>query len=635
MKKLMLFLVAALFFNLAWAQEQQLIPFRNGNIWGATDKEKNEVIPFNYQEVSFFSDKYYKVKIEGKEGIMNGKGKYLLQPIYDLILPVNDTLFQVMKGGKTGLCTFGDKEILPIQYTKLRQFTDTPYFSAELNKKFGVVDIHGKELIKIDFDGVSHFQEDYFLIRRENQYMLVNKEFQSVSGEFYDDIAPLDDTYILTKRGKLWGCMRVTGEKLIPAQYERIKLLPEAGYFQVIRDQKYGLFDMTGKEVLAPAFEEEMHFFKGEYCWIEREGKWQMLNLKKDAFEPLPYTTVIDSLYGYVRVMKGDKMVLINRNMEEVAPARYYQVKPYNDQVHMVELEKKWGFITLDGEEVVAPQYDEIFDAREKGKKSYAMAMEFDRQWDMPTSRKQEEEEKIIDNEGVGKVANGNQWALVDSTGQALTEARYSNIGIVSRKHPLWMEVNGKYGALSQEGKQLVAPIYDGIEYKGLDQLFKIEKDGKVGLLDQNGKSVLLPQYSLFHWTTTRGRYLVGNEGKWGLINRKGETLIAMEYQRLFDMEGYLLGIKDGQATLFDSNGNVVISPKYTHIESMRDENREVVEGLFKVRQGYREGVVNTKGVEVVPAVYERVAYRNGLLEVFQNKNRGYYNTKGVKYFAE
>ncbi len=152
----------------------------------------------------------------------------------------------------------------------------------------------------------------------------------------------------------------------------------------------------------------------------------------------------------------------------EPVEARFSELEPFCEGLAPVSVDRKWGYISLDGEIALPPQYD--------GCKGFQ--------------------------NGVAVVYNqkprGNLWEiyrLIDRNGNALTS---------------WEDYYGSY--LSEEG------------------LRRIQIDGKWGFADLNGNIIIKPQYE-FCLDFTEGLAAVEVEPKkWGYIDSTGTIVIAPNY---------------------------------------------------------------------------------------------------------
>jgi hypothetical protein len=93
--------------------------------------------------------------------------------------------------------------------------------------------------------------------------------------------------------------------------------------FQIVRNDKGGFIDRTGRVVIAPAFADERDFFRGLAAVQTPEGKW-----------------------GYID--ETGKMA--------IAP-RFDEVRDFIDDLAPVRISRKWGYIDTSGRLVIEPRF--------------------------------------------------------------------------------------------------------------------------------------------------------------------------------------------------------------------------------------------------------------------------------------
>ncbi len=84
MKPALLTLLSILIFQtLALSQEQTLIPYRKGKLWGLANENKEIVLKPRFEEIGFLSEGLAAAKKKGKWGYINAKGIVKIPFIYD------------------------------------------------------------------------------------------------------------------------------------------------------------------------------------------------------------------------------------------------------------------------------------------------------------------------------------------------------------------------------------------------------------------------------------------------------------------------------------------------------------------------------------------------------------------------
>lgn len=128
------------------------------SLYGVMDMEKNEILPFKYENISFSKDGFYVVKEAGKMGILDEDGLEIVDNTYDSISELISGYFlakSMTPDGKTTSKIFNRNSdlVFSVDMNIISVFEEnTNYFKFESNGKFGIVDINGDERLKPEYD---------------------------------------------------------------------------------------------------------------------------------------------------------------------------------------------------------------------------------------------------------------------------------------------------------------------------------------------------------------------------------------------------------------------------------------------------------------------------------------------------
>ncbi len=126
----------------------QLIAIKRHGKWGYCDYDTKLKIPYNFDYASGFINEMAFVKTEEKYGLIDRKGSYVMAPQYEsitwfyngLIYKSTDwkahELLLVELNGRYGLVDVSQKEILPIQFTKIELTDDNRYLRLHSENGF-------------------------------------------------------------------------------------------------------------------------------------------------------------------------------------------------------------------------------------------------------------------------------------------------------------------------------------------------------------------------------------------------------------------------------------------------------------------------------------------------------------------
>lgn len=105
------------------------------------------------------------------------------------------------------------------------------------------------------------------------------------------------------------------------------------------------------------------------------------------------------------------------------------------------------------------------------------------------------------------------------------------------------------------------------------------------------------------------------------VIDANGDVKAQLEkyYDTVYDLNGGFYKIKkDGKTGLADKNGKIIQRPKYDYI------NPKNVAGLMKTETDKLYGLLNIKGVELVPPTYSKIYdEKDGMIKVEQDGKQG------------
>ena len=203
--------------------------------------------------------------------------------------------------------------------------------------------------------------------------------------------------------------------------------------------------------------------------------------------------------------------------------------------------------------------------------------------------------------------------------------SKYQFIGNIKEYSYTRVKLNGKYGFIDKNGREIIPCNYDWIddEQSLCDDNCRIVLNGKYGFIDKNGKEVIPCNYdgaSIFN----EGLAAIKLNGKWGFIDRDGIEVIPHRYEEVYAFREGFVAIKlNGKWGFIDKSGREVIPCKY-------DGTYCFTGGLGSVRLQDKFGFVNKEGIEAIPCKYDAVAdFVNGIACVELNGGWGLIDNAG------
>ena len=424
-----------------------------------------------------------------------------------------------------------------------------------------------------------------------------------------------------------WGMVDRQGKTLIPCKYDEIEFLENAGK-QMVRvykkQPKVGLIDTLGHLTIRTEFEDLGSFSEGRLA-VRCNGTW-----------------------GYV-----------DRDGLEVIPCRFDEARPFHEGLAAVRQGNKWGFIDKLGNWILKPQYSRVGHFRQgrawatgqggigyinpEGK--WLIAPQFELAYDFE--------------EGVARVKDNNRYGLIDSMGAYILQPKYISISAFDQ-HQLavatYMADRQRQCLINKKGEQLTGGLLEIQAFSEGLAVARIKKG--YGFINTLGEWVIEPKYSKVG-PMSEGMAAAQREGRCGYIDRHGEEVVKLEFSRCKDFDDGTAVVYQGmrKAGLVDQEGRVVLEPGINRLLEftegrglVRDQDYRfyfitdraiMYEGYYQeaspfrhgvavVRMNGKWGVINQKGIEVIPPKYDKIhSFQNGFAKVQVTGLHGLVNLEG------
>ena len=231
-------------------------------------------------------------------------------------------------------------------------------------------------------------------------------------------------------------------------------------------------------------------------------------------------------------------------------------------------------------------------------------------------------------------------------------------LNVHSQQLAISVSRDGKWGAINQNGKWLIEPVYQGMKefHNGVvlaksemgwnyvnmegtvinfnhpylcqhdfsEGLARVQENKKWGFIDVSGNYVIKPQFEGAR-DFSEGLAAVQKDSKWGYIDKSGKFVIDPVLESAWDFYcGIAIAMESEVKQYMNRNGEILPNP----------DNYEVHRGFrdnyAPVRKMDLWGFVDIQGNYIVKPVYEKAdRFMNGLAPVKKSGRCGYINTQG------
>ena len=358
---------------------------------------------------------------------------------------------------------------------------------------------------------------------------------------------------------------------------ERKEITKDYEYFALYAQNKWGVINQDGEEVIQPSYQEMIvipdktkDVFICTYNVNEETGTYQtkVINSKNEEI-----------LTGYDQIEALD-------NIDENSNVWY------EENVLRVEKDGKYGLIDLLGKELLPVEYDEI-------------------------TVLEGIENSII-------IKKDNKIGLVNDTGSIIIECNYKeikNLGSTYKDGYITVDDNGKYGVISATKRQILDNKYEEIKQIALKEYYVVKEDGKTKLINSKGESIIEDGFDDIKSATTNGVIFTKNN-LYGEMSTTGEITLETQYQDLKEAnDGIYIAKQNDKYGIIDNMGNIQISYEYqgiTYNEKAKlffaedaEYNTSIIDNQYNVKATGILSDVNTDEEYIRMRVNDEYKYYN------------------------
>ena len=604
-------------------------------LWGIIDGTGKMLVPPMYQDIHSIQGQRsrYAAKMQNYWYLIDDKGTFISNEPFENIDgdniykdATNKQYLFVQKGGLYGIIDTDGKEIFSPSFSGYSQNSQLYCADSTVwlqqNGLCGLIQLPKQELLPFRFDNISYTgdQRNITYVRKDGKWGVIDNTTGSARIPFqYEQCEFFYDSLLLLKKDGKWGIGSLSqSEPIVPCIYDNKPqktwiMLSTTSLVSVRQNTKWGLIDLTGKQILPYMFDDKIEWC--EFCAPDSAGK-------HDRYTTDRYTTKLNG-----------NAIIINSKGERLSPLGYSQIRATSqDNWKYFEIfrdtngSKELGLMTSSGTVIIEPQFSKIVNlafhwalVQKNGKPGFALLnmqtgkILTDFVYDYPPYEKRVERITGDTFSAAGTITvistNGNV-GIIDTLGREIQPPIFEKVWMFKLLGSSLVKYPGEnWSFLSATGELRQKERYSEVNYYiKFETLVKYnEKWGAIN--DSTGEEVIAPRYDSVEFLNA-GFWKVLRDGKWFILNSATHKETALEdvgrgYDRFYKVSEFFAARKNGQWGVISNNPQdaerVIIPFQYDHLE--------IVSTFAIVRRGTKYGVIalsgRDKGKEVVPFDYE------------------------------
>jgi hypothetical protein len=340
-----------------------IIPFRDGEKWGYSARDKDLIIAPKYDQTFPFVGAIGKVLLGEKYGLIDKTGTEIIPIACDYIgnydentLLNADNSCTIEKDGKYGLISTEGVLLAEIIHDSEREAFDAAYkkgwSGAVLAEDFPEIDA----TILTEIHAIKKAEKGIHRFRKDKHWGLITEKGVYLIPATYDAIDALENEHWPFEQNGKWGLLDLQGKLVLPAIYEVARGFSN-GQAACQMGGLWGAVNLSGQWAFEPQFTELGEFREGLSA-ARKDGLFGFVDEYGEMSIDFQYPDVLDFSHGVCAVLDQDEVYFID-NKGTLASERYTRLYGPNKDLWMhVAKDNLWGIIQANNSFVLPIKYD-------------------------------------------------------------------------------------------------------------------------------------------------------------------------------------------------------------------------------------------------------------------------------------
>lgn len=315
-----------------------------GSGWGVIDKRGQYVVEPIYDRIYSFADDYAIFYLDGYYGLLDREGYHAVEPVWEDVYFYSEGLMPALQNGKWGYVDLDGNTVIPFQYDDVFSFTEG-YAVVILGENYFYIDLSG-QVASGYFQEAYPFSEGLASVMQNGKWGYIDESFQVVIPCIYDSAYDFEDGIAVVLQNDMYLCIDDLGEVVMPAVEDLY--LCEDGYALALESDLYGLYDLQSQSyVISPQYYDMMEYGQGLVPVTLDGADWFYVDLTNTPRLEGGYEGAMPFAEEIGRVMQNGKWGLIDQEGTLIAPCEWDWIATPENGMIPVEKNGLWGYLEI------------------------------------------------------------------------------------------------------------------------------------------------------------------------------------------------------------------------------------------------------------------------------------------------
>ncbi len=434
--------------------------------------------------------------------------------------------------------------------------------------------------------------QSYFVVYKDNKWGVINSEGTNVIDPSYAEMIVIPNnkvgaficTYDINyETGEYKTKVLNDKNEEIFTQYDKVEaiqnkdknnnLIYDQNVLKVQKNGKYGLIDLTGKEILSVEYEEIVAILGIENSFkVKMNGKYGIVNSEGKNVIEAKYADIDilgkDNKSGFIVKDDSGKYGIIDYSSNQILESKYDSIeKVHGNNLYVVTVGGKQKLVNKENADVLTNGFDSI-------------------------------KQILANQENAVIFVKNNKYGVMNTSGEILIDSKYDKLE--ETKVGIFIAKNGdKYGIINSEKQEKVPFEYNSIIYNQKADIYVLE-DSNYNSHILNGNLEIKISGILIELNENKGYLKLRIDDNYKYYNFKFEE---KQEKDIFPSRTLFLSKKDGKYGYINKDGVVVVN--YIYDDAI--EQNEY--GYCAVKKDGKWGSINIKGYVIQEPTYNLDEY--------------------------
>ncbi len=305
--------------------------------FGVINRSGEVVIPFKYKDVGEFHDElFYAQNDEDKYGFIDNEGKIVVPFLLSNASDFNDGLAVVEREGAQGVIDKRGRLIINFNYDWIEPFIDKNKPSrVRIGSHFGLIDHHGVVVADTVYSQIGDFSDGLALAANESNFGYIDLRGDTViSFKYTFKPAALKTSVFENNHAKIFqkdkvGIIDTAGTKIFPAIFEDTGNFI-GNFIPVKKNGKWGYANHAVDLAIGYKYDSAENF-KDSLAIVSIKGKYGIIDTLGNTRLDFKYKSIV--IFDSLALVSDTAYGLINLNGIEKVPLVYKEAQQINNQV--------------------------------------------------------------------------------------------------------------------------------------------------------------------------------------------------------------------------------------------------------------------------------------------------------------